>query len=228
MEKIGFIGLGRMGLPMAANLVKGNYTVLGFDTDDHQLEQAGQRGCTLCSSVSTVVERADIVITMLPNSKSVKEVYLSSESGVFQHSKKDMLVMDMSTVSPATTDMLATEAAAKQIEFLDAPVGRLASHADAGESLFMVGGSETGFKRVEPLLALMGSDIFHCGEAGAGTRTKLVNNFLAISYCQMNAEALSLMQTFGLNLEKTLGCALWHNRYKWPAQGCLAGKGSFR
>ena len=112
--------------------------------------------------------------------------------------------MDMSTVSPATTDLVAAEAAARRIEFLDAPVGRLASHADAGESLFMVGGSEIGFKRVEPLLKLMGSDIFHCGEAGAGTRTKLVNNFLAISYCQMNAEALSLMQVFGLELEKTL------------------------
>lgn len=224
MEKIGFIGLGRMGLPMAANLVRGNYSVWGFDTDNHQLEQAGQKGCTLCSSVSAVVKKADIVITMLPNSKSVEEVYLSSESGIFRNSEKDMLVMDMSTVSPATTDVVAAEAAARQIEFLDAPVGRLASHADIGESLFMVGGSETGFKRVEPLLSLMGSDIFHCGGAGSGTRTKLVNNFLAISYCQMNAEALSLMQTFGLGLEKTLdvlyGTTATNGQLKvaWPAK----------
>ena len=224
MEKIGFIGLGRMGLPMAANLVRGNYPVWGFDTDDHQLEQAGQKGCTLCSSVSAVVEIADIVITMLPNSKSVEDVYLSSDSGIFHHADKDMLVMDMSTVSPATTDLVAAEAAARQIEFLDAPVGRLASHADAGESLFMVGGSEKGFKRVKPLLALMGSDIFLCGGAGAGTRTKLVNNFLAISYCQMNAEALSLMETFGLNLEKTLdvlyGTTATNGQLKvaWPAK----------
>ena len=110
MEKIGFIGLGRMGLPMAANLVRGNYPVWGFDTDDHQLEQAGQKGCTLCSSVSAVVEIADIVITMLPNSKSVEDVYLSSDSGIFHHAEKDMLVMDMSTVSPATTDLVAAEA----------------------------------------------------------------------------------------------------------------------
>ena len=85
MEKIGFIGLGRMGLPMAANLVRGNYPVWGFDTDDHRLEQAGQKGCTLCSSVSAVVEIADIVITMLPNSNSVEDVYLSSDSGIFHH-----------------------------------------------------------------------------------------------------------------------------------------------
>ena len=104
MEKIGFIGLGRMGLPMAANLVRGNYPVWGFDTDDHQLEQAGQRGCTLCSSVSAVVEIADIVITMLPNSKSVEDVYLSSDKGIFHHADKDMLDMDMSPVRPATTD----------------------------------------------------------------------------------------------------------------------------
>ena len=140
MEKIGFIGLGRMGLPMAANLVRGNYPVWGFDTDDRQLEQAGQKGCTLCSSVSAVVEIADIVITMLPNSKSVEDVYLSSDSGILHHADKDMLVMDMSTVSPATTDLLAAEAAARQIGFLDAPVGRWPAPAESGGSLVMVGG----------------------------------------------------------------------------------------
>ena len=95
MEKIGFIGLGRMGLPMAANLVRGNYPVWGFDTDDHQLKQAEKKGCTLCSSVSAVVEIADIVITMLPNSKSVEDVYLSSDSGIFRHADKDMLFVGL-------------------------------------------------------------------------------------------------------------------------------------
>lgn len=227
MEKIGFIGLGRMGLPMASNLVSGNYLVYGFDTDSNQLRRASNNGCVRCSSIAEVVEKTDIIVTMLPNSKNVEEVYFSPDGGIFPHTDKDKLVMDMSTVSPATTDLVAAEAAARRIEFLDAPVGRLASHADAGESLFMVGGSEIGFKRVEPLLKLMGSDIFHCGEAGAGTRTKLVNNFLAISYCQMNAEALSLMQVFGLELEKTLdvlyGTTATNGQLKvaWPSKVLL-------
>lgn len=90
------------------------------------------------------------------------------------------------------------------MSFVDAPVGRLASHADRGESLFMLGGEPADFERVKPLLEAMGSTIHHCGPPGSGTRTKLVNNFLAVSSCQMNAEALSLSQRFGLDLDRTL------------------------
>jgi 4-hydroxybutyrate dehydrogenase/sulfolactaldehyde 3-reductase len=132
--------------------------------------------------------------------------------------------MEMSTVSPETTDFVARCCAEKEIDFIDAPVGRLASHADTGQSLFMVGGTEAGYERVLPLLELMGSDIFHCGAQGAGTRTKLVNNFLAISYCQMNAEALSLASGFGLDLDSTLdvlyGTTAVNGQLKiaWPAK----------
>jgi 4-hydroxybutyrate dehydrogenase/sulfolactaldehyde 3-reductase len=88
--------------------------------------------------------------------------------------------------------------------FIDAPVGRLASHADRGESLFMVGATEADFATVTPLLKAMGTTIHHCGGTGTGTRTKLVNNYLAVVSCQLNAEALTLSQRFGLSLEKTL------------------------
>jgi 4-hydroxybutyrate dehydrogenase/sulfolactaldehyde 3-reductase len=112
--------------------------------------------------------------------------------------------MDMSTIEPATTDRLATEASRRGLGFIDAPVGRLASHADRGESLFMVGGTDADFQRVLPLLEAMGTTIHHCGQVGSGIRTKLVNNFLAIASCQLNAEALAFTQRFGLNLAKTL------------------------
>jgi 4-hydroxybutyrate dehydrogenase/sulfolactaldehyde 3-reductase len=112
--------------------------------------------------------------------------------------------MDMSTVSPETTDALAKAAAAKGVGFVDAPVGRLAEHADRGESLFMVGATDADFARVKPLLEAMGTTVHHCGPVGTGTRMKLVNNFLAVGLCQMNAEALALSQRFGLELEKTL------------------------
>ena len=132
--------------------------------------------------------------------------------------------MDMSTVAPDVTDALARQAAEKGIGFVDAPVGRLASHADRGESLFLVGAADADFERVKPLLEAMGSTIFHCGPAGAGTRTKLVNNYLAVSSCQMNAEALALSQRFGLDLERTLdviyGTTAFNGQMKigWPAK----------
>ena len=112
--------------------------------------------------------------------------------------------MDMSTVDPASTDRVAAALADAGMRFVDAPIGRLASHADRGESLFMVGASDGDFEQVRPLLETMGTEIHHCGGPGSGIRTKLVNNYLAITSCQMNAEALALTQRFGLDLDKTL------------------------
>jgi 4-hydroxybutyrate dehydrogenase/sulfolactaldehyde 3-reductase len=112
--------------------------------------------------------------------------------------------MDMSTVEPKTTDLIARAAAEKGLSVVDAPVGRLALHADRGESLFMVGASDEDFRRVKPMLDAMGTTVHHCGPVGTGIRTKLVNNYLAIIVCQLNAEALALSQRFGLDLTKTL------------------------
>jgi 4-hydroxybutyrate dehydrogenase/sulfolactaldehyde 3-reductase len=140
---------------------------------------------------------------MLPNSAIVEQVVAGSD-GVLGFAKKGSVVLDMSTVSPATTDLIAKLAKEKGVGFVDAPVGRLASHADAAESLFMVGGDSNDFATVKPLLDAMGTTIYHCGGPGAGTRTKLVNNYLCVAYCQMNAEALALSQGLGLDLERTL------------------------
>jgi len=224
MENIGFIGLGRMGLPMATNLIKAGYSVYCFDTSQTQMDLAKKNGGHLCDTVQQVVAQADIVITMLPNSDSVKKVITDLKDGILSSVRSGQLVMDMSTVSPETTDYVAQCCADKKVGFVDAPVGRLASHADAGQSLFMVGANKQNFIRITPLLEVMGSDIYHCGDNGAGTRTKLVNNFLAISYCQMNAEALSLAERFGLELDSTLdvlfGTTAVNGQLKiaWPAK----------
>jgi 4-hydroxybutyrate dehydrogenase/sulfolactaldehyde 3-reductase len=140
---------------------------------------------------------------MLPDSASVEEV-LTAPDGVLAHLHSGGLVMDMSTIDPLLTDRVAAAAVAKGIAFVDAPVGRLASHAERGESLFMVGATPEAFARVTPLLEAMGTAIHHCGSVGSGIRTKLVNNYLAIVSCGFNAEALALSQRFGLSLEKTL------------------------
>ena len=218
MARVGFIGLGRMGRPMASNLVR-----KGFDVFAHDVVPEAEQGF-VTGTPREIAEAADVIITMLPNSEVVRSVVLA----LLPHVRPGSLIMDMSTVSPATTDFLAAEAAKRGVSFVDAPVGRLASHADRGESLFMVGAAPQDFERVKPLLEAMGTTIHHCGGVGTGTRTKLVNNYLAIVSCQTNAEALALSQRFGLSLEKTLdvlyGTTAINGQVKiaWPAK-VLAG-----
>ena len=200
---VGFIGLGRMGRPMASNLCRKGFRLLVNDVNPAAMEELAQLQAKPCATVAELTGDSDVVVTMLPDSRVVRDV-LTTADGVFAHAKPGTTILDMSTVDPDTTDAMADEARARGLSFVDAPVGRLASHADRGESLFMVGAEPADFARVKPLLEAMGSTIFHCGPPGAGTRTKLVNNFLAVSSCQMNAEALSLSQRLGLDLERTL------------------------
>ena len=203
MELIGFIGLGKMGRPMAANLCRKGAQVLVFDLAKEPVEALAALGATAAGSIRDVASSADIIFTMLPDS-GVVEAVVAGQNGVLSHAKSGSVVVDMSTIDPRVTDRLAAAAAAKGVGFVDAPVGRLSSHAERGESLFMVGAAPDVFARVQPLLEMMGTTIHHCGDVGTGMRTKLVNNFLAIVSCQMNAEAIALSQRFGLSLEKTL------------------------
>jgi 4-hydroxybutyrate dehydrogenase/sulfolactaldehyde 3-reductase len=223
MSAIGFIGLGRMGRPMAANLCRKGFTLAAFDINPAPVRELSALGARAASGVADASAGCDIVVTMLPDSAAVEQV-VAGPDGVLAHLRAGALVMDMSTVDPLVTDRLAGAAASRGIGFVDAPVGRLASHADRGESLFMVGASPADFSRVEPLLQAMGTTIHHCGAVGSGMRTKLVNNYLAIVSCQLNAEALTLAQRFGLSLEKTLdvigGTTAVNGQLKiaWPAK----------
>jgi 4-hydroxybutyrate dehydrogenase/sulfolactaldehyde 3-reductase len=203
MDSIGSIGLGKMGLPMASNLARKGFALIAFDIAPEPLRLLGSLGARAASSVAEVAAQSTIVITMLPDSAVVEHVVAGSD-GVLGNANPGGVIMDMSTIDPRATDRLAKLASARGIGFVDAPVGRLASHAERGESLFMVGAGEEDFARVKPLLGAMGTTIHYCGEVGTGMRTKLVNNFLAIVSCQMNAEAIALSQRFGLSLEKTL------------------------
>jgi len=201
--RIGFIGLGNMGKPMASNLHRKGFSLIVFDVNPAPVADLTGLGAAAASGAAAVASVSDIVITMLPDSASVEQVVLGPE-GVLSTLKPGSLVMDMSTVDPLLTDRLATEVLEKASVFVDAPVGRLASHAARGESLFMIGATDEGFARVKPLLEAMGTTIHHCGAPGAGIRTKLVNNYLAIVSCGFNAEALALSQRFGLSLARTL------------------------
>ena len=201
--RIGFIGLGNMGRGMASSLCRKGFPITVFDINPVPMETLRQVGARLAAGVGDVAEASDIVVTMLPDSAALERVAFGTD-GILERLAAGGLFMDMSTVDPLVTDRVAAEASREGIEFVDAPVGRLAAHAARGESLFMVGADAATFTRVRPLLDAMGTTVHHCGGVGTGIRTKLVNNYLSIVSCAFNAEAVALSQKFGLRLENTL------------------------
>lgn len=202
-ETIGFIGLGAMGRGMATNCAKKGFNLVVLDVRPEPVEALVKVGAKAAKDLADLSSRCSIIITVLPTGKEVAEICWGP-SGIFDHAKPGTLVMDLSTIAPEETDRLHAEAKKRGFKAVDAPIGRLAWHADRGESLFMVGAEPDDFARVKPLLDAMGTTVHHCGPGGAGTRTKLVNNYLAITSCQLNAEAIALSQRFGLDLSKTL------------------------
>lgn len=198
--KIAFIGLGAMGQPMAANILKSGTPLTVYDIEPERMTPLHNLGAAFADSVEDAARGADIVVTMLPNTPQVDEVVLQP-GGVLEAVSEGALLMDMSTIAPLGTDKVAAACAEKGVAFIDAPVGRLVSHAIAGESLFMIGCDEDAhFERVKPLLEAMGAVIHRCGPVGAGIRTKVVNNFLILCITQVNAEALTLAQKLGLDI----------------------------
>ena len=226
-QRIGFIGLGNMGRPMASNLARKGESLSVFDTSEKPVRALVDLGASAGESVADIAKSCDIIFTMLPTTMSVQQV-IDGPEGILRYARTGATIVDMSTVNPLVTDCLAAGAANRDVAFADAPVGRLASHAERGESLFMVGATEETFTRIKPLLEKMGTTIHHCGGVGTGMRTKLVNNYLAIISCQLNAEAVALSQRFGLDLAKTLdvihGTTATNGQLKiaWPSK-VLAG-----
>ncbi len=202
-QTIGFIGLGAMGRGMASNCARKGFKLVVFDINPEPVTDLVKLGARAAKSITDVAKSCSIIITVLPTGREVDQIVMGAD-GLFAHAKPGTLVMDLSTIDPETTDKMHAEAKRLGLKAVDAPIGRLAWHADRGESLFMVGAEPADFEVVKPLLEAMGTTIHHCGAAGTGTRTKLINNYLAIISCQLNAEALALSQRFGLDLATTL------------------------
>ncbi|HEY6359022.1 MAG TPA: NAD(P)-dependent oxidoreductase, partial [Vicinamibacterales bacterium] len=169
-ETIGFIGLGNMGRPMAANLCRKGFSLIVHDVNPAPVRALADLGARTAPTVAELADRSTVVITMLPTSAIVERV-VAGPDGVLARLRRGGAVMDMSTIDPLVTDRLAAAAAAHGCGWIDAPVGRLASHAERGESLFMVGADDPAFARVTPLLDAMGTTVHHCGPAGTGMRT---------------------------------------------------------
>jgi len=199
-ETHGFIGVGRMGRGMATNLHRKGFALTVHDVRPENMVPLTQLGARGAANAAEVGAASTIVFTMLPNSPDVSAVAEDLAGAM----RPGGIVVDMSTIDPLASDAIAARLAERGIAFVDAPVGRLAQHADRGECLFMVGAEPADFARVKPMLEAMGTTIIHCGGVGAGIRMKLVNNYVSISLCQLNAEALTLMQRFGLDLKTTI------------------------
>ena len=200
-ENIAFIGLGAMGGPMAQNIIRKGTKVSVYDIDKTKMDPIIEVGGTPGRNIKETIENADIIITMLPSTENVKSV-MTDNGGVLSFVKPNAIILDMSTIAPTGTDEIYKLCKENDLQFIDAPVGRLVSHAISGDSLFMVGcDNEEAFKKIEPLLNAMGTTIIRCGKVGSGIRAKVVNNFQILSIAQITAEALTLAQKIGLDLD---------------------------
>jgi 3-hydroxyisobutyrate dehydrogenase len=170
MARIGFIGLGNMGLPMACNLVKAGHLVIGFDVVVAQVGKLSAIGGLAAASVADAAQ-ADAIITVLPAGEHVREVYVG-EGGVFAAAAPGALLIDSSTIDVATTRTIAALAGAKGLAMVDAPVSGGVAGATAATLTFMVGGADADFARARPILEAMGKTIVHAGSAGAGQAAK--------------------------------------------------------
>jgi 3-hydroxyisobutyrate dehydrogenase len=190
-EKIGFIGLGAMGLPMCKNVIKNGYPVTAFDIVSTRLDQVAAFGAATADSARDVAEQSDIIITMVPSSPHVRQVILG-RGGVIRGARAGSIVVDMSTIDPVTTRDIAEKLSKKAVKMLDAPVVRGVRGATIGNLAIYVGGEPEIFERCKPLLSTMGTDIEYCGSIGSGEIVKIINNLIiAISMCSLS-EALVL------------------------------------
>ena len=196
MMKVGMIGLGIMGKPMAKNLLKAGYdlTVSNFNKAADELVALGAKK----ADNAAIGESCDVVLTMLPNSPQVKEVMLG-EDGVAAHMKPGAVFIDMSSINPVASKEIAAVLEAKGIDMLDAPVSGGEPKAIDGTLSFMVGGKQEVFDKYKSLLSAMGSSVVRCGEVGAGNTTKLANQIIVACNIRALAEALTLAQKAGVD-----------------------------
>ncbi|NWF56191.1 MAG: NAD-binding protein [Syntrophaceae bacterium] len=191
MQNIGFIGLGAMGGPMARNLIKKGFPLTVFDIVAERMAPLKAEGAGTAASCKEAAEKCPVVITMLPASAHVREAVLGKR-GVAEGIGKGSVLIDMSTIDPITTREIAEFLEKKGAEMLDAPVARGVPAAVAGTLVIYVGGKREVFDRTRPILAAMGTDIYHVGDIGNGEVVKIVNNIMvAVTTCAL-AEALVL------------------------------------
>jgi len=201
MERIGFIGLGAMGKPMTRNLMKAGYPVNVLTRTRSKIGDLLADGAVWCNTPKEIAQKSDVVITMLPDTPDVEQVF-GGKDGVFDGARPGMLLIDMSTVSPIAVRKLAREAEARGCDFLDAPVSGGDIGAQNGTLSIMAGGGESAFQRAMPVFQAMGKTILLIGDSGAGQITKAANQILTSITTEAVAEALVFAAKAGVDPAK--------------------------
>jgi 2-hydroxy-3-oxopropionate reductase len=202
-DKVGFVGLGIMGKPMARNVMEAGYDLVVYNRSRGPVDEMVEDGASAAGNPREVAENSDIVITMLPDSPDVRKV-VAGENGVLEGVGEGSLLVDMSTISPVVTEELATQVKKKGASMLDAPVSGGDVGAIEGTLSIMVGGSEEDFERARPLFEAMGKTIVHVGGNGAGQVTKAANQVVVALTIEAVSEALVLGSKGGVAPEKIL------------------------
>jgi 2-hydroxy-3-oxopropionate reductase len=196
--KIGFIGLGIMGKPMAKNLLKAGHEVVCYDVVKENVENVVAAGAKAGKSAADVASQVPLVITMLPNSPHVKSVVMG-EGGVLEGAKEGLILIDMSSIAPLASQEVEKACASKKVRMLDAPVSGGEPKAVDGTLAIMVGGQEELFEEVRDILLVMGCSAVHCGPIGAGNTTKLANQVIVALNIAAVAEAFTLVRKAGVD-----------------------------
>ncbi len=202
-KKVGFIGLGIMGIPMAHNLIKAGFEVIVYNRTTSKAEQMVSKGAKKADSPKEVTEESSVVITIVSDTPDVESVILG-KNGVIEGIKLDSVVIDMSTISPQATQKIATRLRERGAYMLDAPVSGGEQGAINGTLSIMVGGDAQVFERCRPILEAMGKNIIHVGSNGMGQTVKLMNQILVAGTLNAVVEALIFAQKAGVDLEKAL------------------------
>ena len=211
MTKIAFIGLGNMGGPMAANLVKAGHQVSGFDLSAASVAAAKDAGCAACASVAEATRDAEIVITMLPAGKHVLAVW----GELAKCAKTGALLIDSSTIDVASARAAHDIARAAGLRSVDAPVSGGTGGAKGATLTFMCGGAKDAFAAAEPVLQTMGKKIVHCGDAGAGQAAKICNNMILGATMAATAEGFVLAEKLGLSAQALFDVASTSSGQSW-------------
>jgi len=202
-ERVGFIGLGIMGMPMARNLMRAGYEIVAYNRTASKAEALAQAGARKASSPRQVAEECPVVISIVSDSPDAIEVILG-RNGVIQGVKPGSVVIDMSTISPLATREIAARLKEKGAAMLDAPVSGGEQGAINGTLAIMVGGEASVFERCQPILQAMGKNVIHIGSNGLGQTVKLMNQILVAGNLNAVAEALVFGQKTGVDLEKAI------------------------
>ena len=197
--KIGFIGLGHMGNPMARNLLKHGHSLKVFDVVPDLVKKLTELGAESASSPAACSQGVELVVTMLPSSPHVRSVYTGKDTGILSGVPPGVLLIDSSTIDPHTARDVAMDARAHGNNMVDAPVSGGTGGAEAGTLTFMVGGDLADFERAKPILQCMGKNIVHCGGAGNGQVAKICNNMMLAIEMIATAEGMALAAKLGMD-----------------------------